>query len=1308
MSKFRFNPLITASVISAVCMAGIPGKSMAVDQTKTAFDGSSIHLTETVNNRSGGFIPTANAEGQQRYIIRFETAALARFNGNNRFSAIPRSEKGRLLSKSPEAQAYVQHLKEQQNQFLNTLSSTLNRNVAPLHTYQYGYNGMAVSLTSAEANQIKNIAHVADVILDRDYPLDTDAGPQLIGADSIWNGTPPASGTALGEGMVIGTFDTGINFDHPSFAETGGDNFVHTNPLGAGNFLGVCDSTNTSQFLATYTCNNKLIGGYDFVNNLIQAGETDIPGPEDENGHGSHTAGTSGGNVTTAEINGINNIPISGVAPHATVIIFDTCFNTAEGQGRCPGAASIASADQVIQDGIVDVVNFSIGGGALPWTDPVSEAFLNLVDSGVFVSASAGNSGPGPATLGHLEPWTASVGSSTHRRRFSNNLDITGPGTVPLNLTDILAIQGSGPVLAANLAGEIDYAGDVDAANVEGCNAFPANAFNGVIALISRGSCSFEDKVVNATNAGAIGVVVHNNAQGDPIPMGALENTTISSVMISQSNGQNIVNFIANNPTATVNINAQTVISMDGLPDSMARTSSRGPSTFEVNKPDVSAPGVSILAAFHDSDTGIGTPAEFGNISGTSMASPHNAGAAALLMELNPTWTPSEVKSALMMTAKTADVFKEDQITPADPFDRGAGRIQVAIASSTGLVMDETTINYENADPANGGDPKTLNVPSMTSYNCESSCSFQREFKSVASTAVDYAASLNSLPGSVTPSTFTLNPGQSITLDVEVTGASLPVGVHSFGELTITDVTNNVATSFSESPNVAIPDDGYDGTLGSMACQTIAVSGINSSFTLGLTTAIDHTWVGDLTIKVENPDGNILGVLSRPVSNETLDDGTDTDGAGDSSNLLATSPVSFADNASTAAEDMGAGLAASSDVICQDDNLCDYAPAPGSVANPPSTFAELMTGTVNGNWNVCVGDSASADTGTLVDVSLSFTEPAKPTLHLPMVIVGFPNTPHIEIQPGSLASTQNADTTANSGLIISNGSNATADLNWVFDDAITAPIGILEQVTTATNGIVSDLFTGSNGGVYSADDMTFSSPVSITTMRFEGFVGGGDTIGNVATSVSVFIYADNNGAPAGHPDDGQNNEVFSINLPINDPNLDLTDNNIVIDVQAANNGPVNIPAGSYWITAFPTLPAALGDSERWNWFAGTVDGNNALIIDPQNLFGANATNWTDIAGLTGTAALAGLNVTLSGVTDCGAPWVSGSPVGGMLVAGDSENTTVTFDSTGISAGVYNAALCVSSDDFRDPVVAVPVTMTVQGQSDLIFANGFEN
>jgi uncharacterized repeat protein (TIGR01451 family) len=717
-----------------------------------------------------------------RWFVQLEDAPVVRHLS----STVPSFRSTPDVNSVP-GKSYATTLRNKQDVALQAISSRIGRTAQVRHRYVNAINGFSMALSATEANAVRSLDSVAAVTPVLEYPVDTDVGPALIGAPGIWDGSATGTAGTMGEGIVVGILDTGINSNHPSFAATTPGGFTHTNPLGSGNFLGWCATDPTF-------CNDKLIGAYDFVFDLVD-GAPDIAeeaSPEDNNSHGSHTASTAAGNPIAVDELGVIDLPISGVAPHANIVAFDICYTQiSTGRGSCPGDASVSAVEQAIADGVVDVINFSIGGGNNPYSDAVSQAFLSAVEAGIYVAASAGNSGPGPDTLGHKEPWVSTTAATTHNRAYTNAVSITGP-TTPASVTGIASQEGTGPALTTDIEAEIEYAGELQADNATGCVAFTDTAaFDGKIALIDRGGCNFSVKVDNAAATGAVAVVVATNAPGAPGVMGSLEATTIPSVMIRQQAGTDLKAYIAANPTATARIDGQATRLLTNPADTVAGFSSRGPSsTIEVLKPDVAAPGVNILAAVADGAGTAGT--EIGLISGTSMASPHNAGAAALLKALQPGWSPSAIKSALMLSAVTA-VLKEDEATAAGPFDMGNGRIAVATAANVGLVMNESAADYAAADPALGGDPRQLNLASLYSSNCieTANCTFTRTFTSVAAGSVTWDIGFTNPPGvtmSVDVPSFTLAPGASQTVVFTADASALdPTQGFVFGSVQLTD-----------------------------------------------------------------------------------------------------------------------------------------------------------------------------------------------------------------------------------------------------------------------------------------------------------------------------------------------------------------------------------------------------------------------------------------------------------------------------------------------------------------------------------------
>lgn len=717
-----------------------------------------------------------------RYIVLYKEAPLSAYHGevaglaapqrlagaqnaNNLSAAKSAGVVGRVDVRSAQARSYVQHLDRVQRDHESGIRSLIGRPLKIERRMQHAVNGVVTRMSQNEAARIAKLPGVRLVEEYREYSLATDVGPQLIGAPGLWNATPT---NFRGEGVVVGVLDTGINFGSPAFAAVDDTGYHHVNPNGSGNYLGTCSPGGVDEG----RCNDKLIGGYDFVcgppgDTCGVPGIREEPGFGDTNGHGSHTASTAAGNAWTANFKG-RDIRISGVAPHANIIAYDICYtDILTGGGFCPNTSAVAAVDQAIADG-VDVINYSIGGGEQPWGESVSLAFLNASDAGIYIAAAAGNSGPGPNTMGHQEPWTSTTAAATHGRgNFAYLLQVTGPGTVPPALQTVVLTEGvNGAAFTTSLPATtpLRVSAGIDTAN-DGCAAFPAGAFQNAIALIRRGTCNFTDKVNNAKNAGAVGVVIANNQAVVVSP--SVPGTTIPTFMVAQADGDAVRDFSAGNGnTSTAGISFPPT-PIPNTPDVLAAFSSRGPTDgLDLIKPDVTAPGVNVLAVLSGT-TISGSENLVGLLSGTSMASPHQAGAAALLRQAQPGWTSPEIKSALMMTA-VQKVFKEDEVTPADPFSMGAGRIQIDRAVRAGLVLNETTENFLAADPSTGGNVSRLNLASLENSQCYSSCTFERSFRHAQGRLEVYLAQVKGVQGLVFPPVVLSAPGQTSKVKVIV------------------------------------------------------------------------------------------------------------------------------------------------------------------------------------------------------------------------------------------------------------------------------------------------------------------------------------------------------------------------------------------------------------------------------------------------------------------------------------------------------------------------------------------------------------
>jgi len=703
MKNVHFKLALASATSAALMFSGVTAVSAA--DLKVAAQQPSV-------------ISEIGAETDGMYIVRLVDAPLATYEGGVKGLA-PTSAKAngkkRLDTKSKAAKDYQKYLKQQQKEVLGHSGKALGRALAPAYQYQHAFNGFAVELTVEEAKAMRTMEGVVSVQRERMEHLLTDAGPEWIGAPFIWNNGKEST---KGEGVVVAILDSGINSDHPSFADIGGDGYDHDNPLGSGNYLpgSYCDVVDPS------FCNDKLIGAWDFAG-------ADGNVPEDDDGHGSHTASTVAGNV----VNGAELVApttsaffdISGVAPHANIIAYDVCVDNG-----CPGSALVAAIDQVLVDagnlpnGIA-ALNYSISGGGNPYNDYVELGFLAAVAAGVYVSASAGNSGPGASTVAHLGPWTSTTAASTHNRTIENSLiDMTsddGP-LGDLHGSSFSAGYGPAPIIHANTVPS-DPAGQC-------LVPFAPGTFSGEIVVCDRGTIARVDKGANVLAGGAGGLVLANlPANGESTNADA---HYLPAIHIGATDGDTLRAWLAGNTNAVATITDSAINLDPANGDIMAGFSSRGPNlVVDVIKPDVTAPGVDIMGA-EANGQGFSNP-EYQIISGTSMSSPHNAGSGALMTALHPDWSPQQIKSALMLTASTEFTVKEDGVTPTDPFDVGAGRLELGAAKTPGLVMDETIANFLAADPDNGGDPSTLNLASMKNSTCVGTCSWTRTVTNVES-----------------------------------------------------------------------------------------------------------------------------------------------------------------------------------------------------------------------------------------------------------------------------------------------------------------------------------------------------------------------------------------------------------------------------------------------------------------------------------------------------------------------------------------------------------------------------------------------
>ncbi|WP_432833202.1 S8 family serine peptidase [Dactylosporangium sp. CA-092794] len=667
------------------------------------------------------------------------------------YAATSPSVTGKALSGSADEKRYENRITGIEDKFLADLKKQVPDALVgqKLRTV---YGGISLEVPANKVGAILAINNVVAVQADTLRAPQTDSTPAFIGADQVY---PGLGGTAnAGKGVIFGSLDSGIWPEHPSFADNGN---LSAPPAKADGTPRACDFGDNPLTPANdpFVCNNKVIGGKGFLDtyNAFQPMETYGYTARDSDGHGTHTASTAAGDpVASAKIFNIERGPINGIAPGAWVSVYKVC-----GATGCYGSDSAAAVAQAIKDG-VKVINFSISGGASPYTDIVELAFFDAYKAGVFVAASAGNSGPGAGTSDHLSPWVTTVAASTQNRSFNSTLTLGSSDGAAATLSGVSITQGISsplPIVMASAAPYSDATCDHPA---------PPGLFTGKIVVCKRGGAT--GRIVHGfdvAQGGAAGMILYNDPKADALS----DNHWLPAVHLAD--GAAFLAFVAAHPSVTAKFTEG--VKGTGVGDVMTNFSSRGPGGNFI-KPDITAPGAQILAGNTPTpdEPVIGPPGEyFQAIAGTSMSSPHIAGSALLEKAVHPDFTPGQIKSALLTTA-TTKVVKDDGHTPADPFDFGSGRVQVNLAANPGLTFDETADRLF----ALGGDPVNavqLNLPSVNAPVMPGKLTTVRTAKNVTNKTLTYKVETTAPTGAsitVWPSQFTVAPGQTQAINITI------------------------------------------------------------------------------------------------------------------------------------------------------------------------------------------------------------------------------------------------------------------------------------------------------------------------------------------------------------------------------------------------------------------------------------------------------------------------------------------------------------------------------------------------------------
>nr|WP_181718190.1 S8 family serine peptidase [Pseudoalteromonas translucida]QID24522.1 Subtilisin-like serine protease [Pseudoalteromonas translucida TAC125] len=703
-SKFKAVPTLT--VLAALVASTFSYGAVANELTAVPFK-----VGPSLMKPHSGFDKSALSVTKQfptYYIIQLEDASLATYSGGVRGLAPTvksASNKEKLDTQSVAAIAYNQYLQARQAAMVSTLQSKFP-SLQVQRNLSITLNGLIVSVPGKVdlKAKLQGIPGVKKVFEHEMYKAHLDSSLALINAPAVWDAIGQRD--SAGEGIKIAVIDSGIRAEHPMFASN-----EHQRPAGlpTDDYCTTIDPT---------FCNDKLVLAR-YYTPTFPTHEDESISPLDVLGHGTHVAGTAAGNAVSTTFSGVD-VNFSGVAPGASIMAYKALFLDPLGDGGGSNVMLAAALEDAVADG-ADVINNSWGGGAggHPDDSVYQPIFTAAEAAGVVMVTAAGNEGPGAETVGCPACIEAgiTVASTQTGRSFAHVVSAAG-------VEDINATPGDGDFeITSDITALLTPAINLDPENALGCEAFPIDSLKNNIVLISRGICGFTDKATNAQAAGAVGMIVYNNAPG-VIRMG-MEGVTLPSVSISQESGEAILAAWQEGSEAT--ITKSMMLNDAAAVDAMSDFSSRGPNgDSSFLKPDIAAPGSDILSAFAPGDD----ETQYDVSSGTSMASPHVAGAAALLRQLRPELNAFQIKSILMTSSNPA-VKMQDLTTAATPFDRGAGRLDVEAASKTALSFDKA---------------------SFVSTGCVATCSFERTVTNLMPAAGDWQARVEFVNDQVTGS----------------------------------------------------------------------------------------------------------------------------------------------------------------------------------------------------------------------------------------------------------------------------------------------------------------------------------------------------------------------------------------------------------------------------------------------------------------------------------------------------------------------------------------------------------------------------
>lgn len=646
---------------------------------------------------------------------------------------------------SSTTRSYRAQLSAERNQFKQWLQSNAPK-ASVTGQYDISLNAVAVQLNGESLATVASAPLVTGAEYEQLFHPLADDVPDLglINAEQAWNAEGGAPGA--GAGVKVAVIDTGIDISNPCFSDSG---YPAVQQLGDHSFT-----------------NNKVIVAKVF-NSVASRNYTPAP----IGFHGTHVAGTiacdfgTPVSYTNSSITTPVNVPnlLSGVAPRALLGNYNVFPNDIT---NAKSEDILNALEAAYSDGF-DVANMSLGGGVGPTSklfkgnqDLLTKAVDDLDQADMVVAIAAGNSGPGHMTV--ESPGSAAraltAGASSVGQQVAN-IATAGGDTYVLQPGDFNTVTSD---MTAQLGVVSDATNSVNGLNTA-CNALPASSLTGKIALISRGGCFFTVKIQHAQDAGAIAVLVVNNQPGTILMAtdGTPNQPTVPAYSLTLADGLALAT--QDGQSVTIHKNPQ-YVRIPAEDNMMADFSSEGPTpnSYRV-KPDVVAPGVNVLSSVPAA--ACGSPPCFDFYQGTSMATPHLAGSAAVVIAAHPDWTAAQVRSAIVNTANAQVLtdFHAGQPQEADVNVMGAGLEDLAKAVAAPVTLDPVSVSF-GAVPSGSGQTQTFDVTVTNTSG------------SAATDSITVGSGAAGVAYSVSPSSVSLAPGASATVTVTMSAAKGAAG----------------------------------------------------------------------------------------------------------------------------------------------------------------------------------------------------------------------------------------------------------------------------------------------------------------------------------------------------------------------------------------------------------------------------------------------------------------------------------------------------------------------------------------------------